>query len=559
MKTEKLTAAYCFVRAWRTVSYAGLLIGCLTSFAWMFYTFGDGITEFYSEFSAKSEAKDKHAAYEEECEQEIENAKKAFEEYTQTLPQRLEAIKQQHPLMLAQHKEETQKYSSIVKSAAASYNEAATIAEEELKKLQNLSASDILPLQLAFRELSSRQDYETLQSDIRTKSDNISRYQSKVQDTVMNAYASYEAPVHAKVDELTKRLQDLTNRISELEKTKKDIPTTRFAARPENNIYGTTDVKSLGSIFDATDILPLMAAQLRSDSPQTENDCCHLRKSLLHMSAWLPAYTRTYVPSQEEINEIREHNRAIDEQIAGLYRELRATESEHSIMARRQSELRQQKDLLSGLTASTTKNWEICTRIATVQRAMEAPFPADPESLDAKLQREKNLIPQKEEELKQLIARTQESIANSEAHLEKQLDLLSAKERKACAAAILQPFPFRTIIGGPADLIENPAGFVTEAVTAALPQQNDLIPHDIVEESIASVLQFASPFGVAGQTFATTMRYIPISYIIYGILLIGSWFSFAILMVAADYLICPLVRTTKIQEIEYNMRRDETK
>lgn len=578
MHQEKLKAAFYFIRTWRAFAYASLLVGCFCALCWMLYTFWGGLLAFNSQWDAKSAACDEQDAFEEQCEQNIEKAKQDFKAYADALPQRIQNIQANYKQELQQFKNAAQQYSQEVRGLATSYNEAATLTESELKRLKNLDSGHISALTVPVQDLNSTADYQRYKNTVQEKARLLETYREQVLEAIMNRFEEYEAPVRTalneaqrKVDELKYQItateDDYQRRIDALVAQKRDIPVPSYAARPEKNIYGTTDVEELGAVLDASDALPIMSARLGNASPLTEDGRRNLRKSLLNMTDWLPFYARIYAPTRADIDAVHAHNANIDAQISDLrsemnqkirmiQNELYTQQSAVQQYESRMEALTKQKNQLADLSRATTENWEINKKLDPLTQKINSQFPAEPLSPEAMLQREKDLVPQKEKEMQAQVQQLEQSIVSSEEKLDAILAELSAKEREACAAAILQPFPFGFVFGGCADVIEKPLSLITAADDNARSAMG-VIPFDFVNDAISSALQKITAIGMAGRMCASVLRGIPFGYIIFGIMLVSAWLGFCILLVVGDYLICPLINATKVQEIAINTRRND--
>ncbi len=650
---EKLIAAYTFVRLWRAGAYTLLILGCLATLGWSLHTLVGGFVAFNSEWDAKKEARATHNQLEDDCEQKIAAAKQEYEAYAKALPERLEAIKQSHSRELKEHtqryQQEVAEYSQNVQRAVDDYNQKAAIAESELKRNKNYNDGEIRSLSLPTASLHNEKEYLDFCRLVREKDEQIAQYQKRMQDSLLSEFSQYEEPVlnklreaEIKCESLKRRLstieEDYQSRIAELEAQKRDIPTHRYAARPEKNIYGTTSIETLSNVLDSSDALPLIAARLSAADPLSEDSRRNLRKRLLNMSDWLPTYTRTYTATQADINAVHEHNQDLDDRINDLRRELyrettKLTQEINMEMAirdkyaQRRDELNEQKKQLQSMSQAASQNWEICNALQHVFEQINVPFPSEFEkSLDARLQQEKNKVPQKEREMQAFAQQLEQKVVRSEEQLDCTLAQLSQQEREACATAIRQPFPcgmicegIAMVLNAPATLSEEISSMVTSTLQSASTggnlarqsNENDsklITMPDIssleaisgqglellknaenagkelgsnltnqinaslmgaitealpinkwVNSGLNSALSFINPFGAAGAAGAEAVRSIPFGAIILGLLMVCSWLTFSVLLIIGDYMICPLVNATKVQEIAYNTRREETK
>ncbi len=635
MIKEKLLAAYTFVRIWRTIAYSLLILGCLAAFAWSVHTLMCGISAFYSEWDAKNFARHEHNQLEDANEQKMDEAKDQYEAYAKGLPERLEAIKQSHNRELKEYTEKYRHdvalYSKNVQRVASDYNELAYIAESELKKHRNYNEGEINTLALPTEEIRTEEDYRNFCKMAKERETQISRYKERMQEILLREFTDYETPVLNKKRELENECYSLNNRISqieadynrriaELENQKRNIPHASYEARPEKNIYGTTNIEELSEVLNSSDALPLIAARLSAASPLSEDNRRTLRKSLLNMSDWLPTYTKTYAPTQADIDAIHEHNRNVQNQIYTLKsklnnelnelrRQLSSTQSQLNDFTNRCDYLAEQKKQLKAMSLAATEKWEVVGALNRVFEQINTPFPSEFEkSLEARLQQEKNKVPQQEKETQALIQSLQQEIAASKERLDATLDQLSQKERTACTAAIRQPAPIGAICESIATVLGNAPAFISEKLTAMIPtfgssatptasrgvaetfksealnllndpsslgeemksavtdQINGAISSTIADvlpinkwmnQGVNSIIRAISPFGAMGAVGAEIIRSIPFGAIILAFLIVSSWLVFGVLLILGDYMICPLVNATKLQEISNNTAKEE--
>lgn len=504
MQQEKFTAAYTFVRIWRLLAYSIMLAGSLAALGCCVVTLGMGLVAFFSQTGTKWAARQSHNAFEERCLQQMEEARQEFKKYAEELPKRLESIRTRHQEELQQHKRDIQQYVSSLRQVVDQYNNVAQEADNELKRLAVLKPESYIPLTVAAPDISTKEEHGSYQQAINKKAAQLTQYQQAIQDSIMNSFAAYETPLINKVNGLTRQVQELHDkirttredykrRIEELLSHTRRIPETTYAARPQKNIYGTDEVERLQNIFDISDLLPLVSANLSNEQPLVENNRLQLRKNILTLTDWLPRYTRTFAPSQADIEAIYEHNRNINQKIASLQQELQASVNTlNQELRQKERELNQfkqrkqisdgQKEKLKEYTSTATHGWAICPAQEKLINQLQTPFPEAPEELQVKLQREQERVPQKEAEMQQRIQQLQQNISSSEKKLKATRATLSAVERKACAAQLT---------------------IMTSMTCWILP---------------------------------------------------ATWLSFAILLILADFMICPLVNATKAQEIADNTR-----
>lgn len=507
MIQEKLTAAFAYIRVWRTITYTALALGCVTALGWALFTLGAGLVAFYSQFGAKSAARAAQDAYVEKCNQDIQKAQQDYNAYAAALPQRLEEIKSSHAAELEQHQQAVQSLSESIRSEVNSYNGPAAIADSELKRLKNFTPNELQSLTLTAQDITTRGEYDDFANKVNSKNAQLNKYRDMIRNKIVHEYETYETPVINKrnehqqnVNSLKQRIEalrsDAQRKIAALENRKRTIPSATFAARPERNIFGTTNVDSLGPIFDVSDTLPMMAASLSASDPLAENERRNLRMRLLNLADWLPVYTRTYAPTKADIDSVNAHNADIDKQIAEVRAELQRQLNELnsqiyteerllSHFNKRVETLANTKNQISQLALATSQKWTIIRAMESLLQQTSQPFPSEPEDLESKLQREKDKVPQREQAMKQRVEQLQQSIVHSKEKLDATLDRLSALERKSCALVL-------------------PAGF-----------------------------------GISG------------------LICISSWVGFCVLLILADYMIAPLLCATKAQETALNTCKKE--
>lgn len=507
MIQEKLTAAFAYIRVWRTITYTALSLGCITALSWALFTLGTGVVAFNSQSKAKSAARAAQEAHVTECNQNIQKAQQDYNAYAAALPQRLEGIKQAHTQEVEQYQKNVKTLSETIRSQITTYNQPASVADTELQKLKILTPSELQSLTLSPQEITTRAEYDDVVNKVNSKNQQLNEYRNMIRDKIVSEFTIYETPVIKKRNEIQENVNnikrnieklrnDAQRTIAELERQKRTVPTASYAARPEQNIFGTTNIESLKSIFDVSDYLPIMAASLRATEPLVENDRRNLRMSLLKLADWLPVYTRTYAPSQADIDKVHIHNSDIDVKINEVRRQLQSqidklesllnsVERNLSYFNDRVKWLERNKERISQMAHVTTQNWSIIPAMESLLQQSRQPFPSAPEDLEKKLQQEKDLVQQREEAMKLRIQQLQESISSSKEKLVATLDKLSLLERKACA------------------------------------------------------LVLTNGFGISG------------------LICIGSWVSFCILLILADFMIVPLLCATKAQEIALNTSKKE--
>jgi hypothetical protein len=466
-----------------------------------------GIIAFNSQAPARKLAVETQEKYEEECRESIKKEREDYERYAAELPQRLEEIKRNHEQTLKQYQTDVTNYSKAVRELATEYNGTTSVTEAELKRLRNLNANDIKSVSLPLTDLKSAADYSEYCKTVDARAALLAKYREMIVKSVMNSYDEYISPLLRRLDELEKNISDLKNRIASearyydsqiaaLESSRRSVPTNRYEARPEKNIYGTTDTSALSKIFDASDALSIYSSRLLCQAPLTEGGRSGLRQKTLGLSDWLPVFTRTYTPSQEEREAIAAHNAKVDADIQRLYgekeeklsvmqRELVALQQEHAQCSAMKNTVEKEKSYLTKFTSETTQGWVASKGIAAVQEKLKQGFPVAPDKLEVKLQKEQERVPERERAMQAKIQSLEEEIVAGKIALKAALAPLKYTERKACAVVLL-------------------------------PQM-----------------------GMAAG------------------IMVATWVAFWLLLVIGDFMVCPLVVASKTQEIAVNTRKEE--
>ena len=508
MKQEKLKAGYSFIALWRTVAHVAMIAGCIASLVFMGIGLVVGIIAFNSMAPARKAAEVQHEKTEDGCRASIKKERDDYEKYADELPQRLEQIKREHEQTLKQYQIDVAEYSKAVQSLVTEYNNTTAVTEGELKRLRNLNGKEIKSLSLPLSDLTSASDHSEYSKTVDACSATLAKYREMIEGSVMDSYDEYVAPLYSRLSELEKNISDLKNRIASeeryydnqiaaLERSRRSVPTERYEGRPEKNIYGTTDVSALSKIFGASDALTIYSARLLCQAPLTEGGRSGLRQKTLGLSDWLPVYTRTYAPSQEEKNAIFAHNAKVDDDVRKLNRdkaekirtmqnELVVLQDEHAQCSALKNSVVKEKEHLAKFTRETTQGWTSTKSIAAVQEKLQQGFPVAPDKLEVKLQKEQDMVPERERAMLAKVQALEETIDNSETVLKAALAPLKFAERQACAVA--------------------------------------LIPN----------------MGIAMG------------------ILVGTWVAFWLLLVMGDFMVCPLVVASKTQEIAVNTRKEET-
>ena len=318
MKTESFKAGYSFVRGMRALAYTGMTAGILTSIGLTGYhiyqassslstlcdvdnTILANITEKRDKEEArlvamKAEYEANIAAKLAEDEANIEEKRAKYDGLVANLPQEEAAFR-------SSHQSKVDSLNNRLRAATDALNSAANEAEQEVKKVSPLSA-DYDFQELQFDTLTSASDCESFARNIVQAEANVDGLQNELYRSILSKLNDIKNPIQAKKAELENEIARLNGDIARWDEDIKKIE-NKYTTETKIITYQRVAGKylNLSCVFNQNgsqdreqklrglgNTLPILTASFTSGGMIQENDVQELRQSIARLSAWLPVY-----------------------------------------------------------------------------------------------------------------------------------------------------------------------------------------------------------------------------------------------------------------------------
>ncbi len=602
---ENLSAAYIFVGVWRFCAYLFMLLGSLWVIGLMVVTIVLGVAAYNSEADTKEAARQQCALNIENLNNHLARSKEALAAAGRDSEAKVADARQEYERQMTAWRKTVRDLSHNIRTHFETYNKVATRAEEEVKRLPQQYLPELPSLCVSPRDIRSQRDYNACREAAQNISVLIGQYHRGITTPISSAMQEYLTPLRKKVEEYESQISDINSRIDELVRnvesclrnrrsllaSKRSIPPNRYGVPAGLNLYGSDSPRELSSILDAGDSLPLLAATLTDTAePLAEGARTNLRHKILQLNDWLPIYSLTYSCSDAEKREIAQHNADIDAQVEELIKEQARLEEERRGQEKLRSEVKAQlrpyQDRLSKLEShertllahvrEVTENWSLEQAHSELMTAFAEPFPQQPKLPEELIREEERRMAGMKQAVEEEEKRLPGAIAEEEKSLQNRLQNLSEQEKSLCRSVLLglskSPVSPSQIVkqalkeavdSGKSEVKKHVKENAKEIAKAAVTGGKDGVTEKLGEE-VAAVKEKAGQAvfhairaiisGVKGAAISMLMAYLKgglipctLTYVMVGLV-------FWSILVVADYLVCPLVRTTKAQEIAERMK-----
>lgn len=315
MKTESFKAGYAFVRGVRALAYTGMTAGILTSIGLAGYHIYDAssalskhcdndnallaaITDVRDKDEAaiaKTLAEDEAAIAKTLAEDEanIAEARARHESLVASLPEEEAAYR-------AQHQSNVDRLNNSLKAATDALNAAANEAEQEVKKVSPLSADYDFP-ELQFESLTSAGECEAFLGRVAQSQGDVEDLQNELYKSILTKLEDIKKPIQDKKAELENEISnhqgDISRWEADIEKIKdkytieqKIVTYQQIGGKYLNKSVVFTHNSSDQNLRGLGNSLPVVTTSFTSGGMIQESDVQEFRKSVARLSAWLPVF-----------------------------------------------------------------------------------------------------------------------------------------------------------------------------------------------------------------------------------------------------------------------------
>lgn len=578
-----------------------MLLGSLWVIGLMLVTIVLGVAAYNSEAETKIQARKNCAENIETLNKNLAQSKAALAAAEKASENLVADVRHKYEQEMSVWRNQVRDISNRVRTHCDEYNKVAAKAEEEVKRLPQQYLPQLPTLCISPKDIHTQSDYNACREAAQNISGIISQYHGAITTPIASAMQEYFGPLRKMVQDYKSQIADLTKQINDLsyQETmcvrkraklpdfKRSIPANSYGVPAGMKLYGSDSPKELCSILDAGDNLPLLAATLTdTEEPLEEAPRTKLRRKILQLNDWLPVYCLTYSCSEDEKKEIAQHNADIDAQIEETKKEQARLAAERSRLEQQRREVEaelwpymvrfnklagHEKKLMT-YVHQVIRNWSLEQAHVELMSAFTASFPQQPMPPDAQIREEERRI----ESMRQAVAeeekRLPEAIAEEEKRLQDKLRDLTEREKELCKSVLLGlPKPSVSAAGVAGQVVEETVkssktavlGKVKDIAETAVSEGGDGAREKVAEgiktvkdkTGLTSLLGIGSIISIVKrEAISLVMAYLngglipcTLTYVLVGL---SFWFN----LVVADYLVCPLVRTSKAQEIAERMK-----